>query len=347
MKRNLARGRQKGINSTAIDSTQDDHAKTIVSVETGSNEIEQKPVNSIDKGGQSSPLERALSLLASIATLIAFFYTTPNFSNALKLPLLGAFIIFGFRFLLSISGAKYIKSKYKKAVLSATFVIGAGLVVAILTIGIIKAIDIGGPNPTIPPSAEAPTPTSTPTPEHTPTPTPEPTPTPSPIPTPTPMSKDEMMRLYNLGKTYYQEENYEQAYECFFKAGKAGHTNSQLYAGKCLKEDETIDGQGMSAFDWFTLSAQQNNDEAQYELGLCYLKANGPDIDYDLAFKWFSEAASRDNANGLLWVGYCYHHGISVKQDYDMALQYYRAAKEHGHTYAQHRIDELMADMNQ
>ena len=174
-----------------------------------------------------------------------------------------------------------------------------------------------------------------------------PTEEPTPAPTVEIVFSAAVMEAYSEGKDLYDEGKYEKAYPLLLKAAKAGHSNAQLYTGKSLQEDIDVDDDAMPAAYWYGLSAAQNNDAAQYELGRCYYSGDGVERNFDTAFQWFSEAASRDNSNGLLWVGYCYHHGISVRQDYDMALQYYRAAKERGHTYAQHRIDELMTDMNQ
>ena len=155
-----------------------------------------------------------------------------------------------------------------------------------------------------------------------------------------------VMEAYNTGKDLYDEGRYEEAYVLLLKAAKAGHSNAQLYAGKSLQEEIKVDDDAKPAAYWYALSAVQNNDAAQYELGRCYFSGDGVERNFDKAFQWFSEAATRDNANGLLWVGYCYHHGISIEQNYDLALQYYQAAKDRGHTYAQHRIDELMTDWN-
>ena len=156
-----------------------------------------------------------------------------------------------------------------------------------------------------------------------------------------------VMEAYNEAADLYDDGHFSEAYPLFLKAAEAGHSNAQLYAGKCLQEKIDVDDDAEPAAYWFALSAAQNNDAAQYELGRCYYSGDGVERNFDKAFQWFSEAATRDNANGMLWVGYCYHLGISVEQNYDLALQYYQKAKELGHTYAQHRIDELMADWNQ
>ena len=155
-----------------------------------------------------------------------------------------------------------------------------------------------------------------------------------------------VMAAYNEAADLYDEGRFEEAYPLFLKAAEAGHSNAQLYAGKCLQEEIDVDDDAKPAAYWYALSAAQNNDAAQYELGRCYFSGDGVERNFDKAFEWFMKAAERDNANGQLWVGYCYHHGISVEQNYDLALQYYQAAKANGHTYAQHRIDELMADWN-
>lgn len=194
---------------------------------------------------------------------------------------------------------------------------------------------------TIPTIESSATPTISPTIEITPTKT-------IPLPTATAVLtfSAETMAAYQSGKDYYDDGDYKAAYPLLLKAALAGHSNAQLYTGICLQQKEVNGGDGAaSAAEWFLLASNQGNDQAQYELGKCYLAGDGVVKDYETAFYWFMESSSKENKNGLLWAGFCYHYGLGVAQDYNKAMEYYVAAQEQGHSYAKVRIQKLLVDM--
>ena len=155
-----------------------------------------------------------------------------------------------------------------------------------------------------------------------------------------------IMEAYQVGRDYFDNGKFNDAYQFLLKAALAGHSNAQLYTGRCLKEGVRVDENATSAAEWFTLAANQGNEEAQYELGRCYYGGSGGvDKNDQVAFYWFSAAASRGSGNGLLWTGYCYHHGYGVEQNYDLAKENYIAAGEKGQAYAQKRLEELQNDI--
>ncbi len=156
----------------------------------------------------------------------------------------------------------------------------------------------------------------------------------------------QVMEAYQVGRDYFDDNEYEDAYQFLLIAAQAGHSNAQLYTGRCLQEGVRVDDEATSASEWFLLAANQGNDQAQYELGRCYFGGDGVVKNYETAFYWFNESAKHENSNGLLWVGYCYHHGLGVKQDYELANEYYIMARDKGQSYAQRRIEELQNDMN-
>lgn len=49
------------------------------------------------------------------------------------------------------------------------------------------------------------------------------------------------------------------------------------------------------AKEWFEKSAKQENDEAQYHLGLMYEKGFGVHVDNDKAAEWYERAAAHGN----------------------------------------------------
>ena len=47
------------------------------------------------------------------------------------------------------------------------------------------------------------------------------------------------------------------------------------------------------SFYWFKKSAEQGHAKAQYNLGLCYVKARGVEQDYKKAFYWYKKSQSK------------------------------------------------------
>jgi TPR repeat protein len=45
---------------------------------------------------------------------------------------------------------------------------------------------------------------------------------------------------------------------------------------------------------WFTLAAEQDNAQAQHQLGVCYVRGLGVDRDLTKAGEWFKRAHSRE-----------------------------------------------------
>ena len=77
-----------------------------------------------------------------------------------------------------------------------------------------------------------------------------------------------------------------------------------MYATMChmgigIQQDDNI------AFKWYTKSANQGNDEAQYCLGLAYYNGEGVVKDHKLAVKWFTEAAKQGHVHAQNNLGQC------------------------------------------
>ena len=90
-----------------------------------------------------------------------------------------------------------------------------------------------------------------------------------------------------------------------------------------------------SAFELFSLSANQGNTTAQYYLGDCYYYGRGVKIDNISAVKWYTKAAEQGNAYAQDQLASCYEHGNGVDIDLDKALEWYNKAAESGCAYAQ------------
>ena len=100
--------------------------------------------------------------------------------------------------------------------------------------------------------------------------------------------------------------------------------------------DLYMQGDFPAAVELFRLSAEnEQNKEAQYELGLCYMKGKGIEPNMKLGAGWIRKAAEGDqNSPGLssaqLDLGRCYQYGEGVSPDHEEAMKWYLKAAQEG-----------------
>ncbi len=71
-----------------------------------------------------------------------------------------------------------------------------------------------------------------------------------------------------------------------------------------------------AAAGWFRKAAQQNDAEAQFNLGACYQNGEGVAKDYAEAAKWFRRAAEQNYADAQLSLGGCHYLGQGAAKDH-------------------------------
>ena len=110
-------------------------------------------------------------------------------------------------------------------------------------------------------------------------------------------------------------KDYGKAFDLFTKAANAGNSDAQYWLGIMYVEGWVperglgkfltggLDGLSQStymkddrkAIQWFVKSAEQNNPNAQYVLGLLHYKGAGVEKNYDKAFEFFKLSANQGN----------------------------------------------------
>jgi TPR repeat protein len=93
-------------------------------------------------------------------------------------------------------------------------------------------------------------------------------------------------------------------------------------------------------------NAEQDNADAQFNLGYLYDKGQGVPQDYAQAAFWYRKAAERGVARAQFNLGVLYHDGHGVPQDYVQVATWFRKAAEQGDALAQGRLG-LMYDNGQ
>jgi TPR repeat protein len=70
----------------------------------------------------------------------------------------------------------------------------------------------------------------------------------------------------------------------------------------------------------YLATAQKEDSEAQYNLGVCYKRGNGVTKDYEKAVYWFRKSAASGNAKAQWELGYAYATGRGVPQDFEQSV---------------------------
>ncbi len=76
--------------------------------------------------------------------------------------------------------------------------------------------------------------------------------------------------------------------------------------------------------------ARKGDDEAQFQVGQCYIFGNGVEQDYVKAKQWLQNAAGKGHAKAQFFIGLLFFNGHGVEQDLDQANQWFTLADESG-----------------
>lgn len=140
-------------------------------------------------------------------------------------------------------------------------------------------------------------------------------------------------------------KNYEAAITWYQKAAKARHQDALYKMGILMilaKKDEENVNKGE---DFLRHAANSGNINAQYELGLIYLRGSTSfHIDGEEAVRWFKKAAEKEHLPSLNLLGYIYANGSQdkkIKANEEVAINYWKLAADKGFSEAQYNLANL------
>ena len=88
----------------------------------------------------------------------------------------------------------------------------------------------------------------------------------------------------------------------------------------------------------YRLEAARGNADAQYELGVCYIKGKGVGKDIAEAAKWWQKAANQGHADAQFQLGCLYYQGEGVKVNLPEAVNLWRKAAAQGQADALYNL---------
>ncbi len=139
--------------------------------------------------------------------------------------------------------------------------------------------------------------------------------------------------LVDIGDTYMDSEDYENATRLFKTSAEQGYPEAQWRLGFCFENGLGLPQNDQEAVKWYRNAAENGSPEGQRKLGNCYECGIGVPKDDLEAEKWFLKAAEQGNVLAQWGLGLRYE-----KQDFKKAIKWYQKAAEQGHPLAQYSL---------
>lgn len=135
--------------------------------------------------------------------------------------------------------------------------------------------------------------------------------------------------IYQTGMDYYHgygvTQNYEKAVYWWEKAS-SNNICAKYNLGVCYERGLGVKTDYKKAFEYYKLTADKGDADAQENLAILYESGRGTDQNYKLAFKYFSLAAAQGKQNSIYNLGVFYFNGYGVKKNKNLAFKYYEIA---------------------
>lgn len=145
-------------------------------------------------------------------------------------------------------------------------------------------------------------------------------------------SQNDLKACIELGKTYFEKQNYEKAIKFVKKACDGGDVDGCYGLGLLYNEGVgTIKQDYVKAKEYFVKACDGGENKGCLKLGLLYYNKQGTKQDYIKAREYFVKACDGGNNDSCFNLGGLYYNGQSVRQDKKQAKEYFGKACDLGH----------------
>ena len=134
--------------------------------------------------------------------------------------------------------------------------------------------------------------------------------------------------MYLTGRTV--EQDLEQALVWLHRAADQDDPDAQYNLGVAYATgwDGVIPVNVVEAASWYRRAAEKDHDPSQYNLGVAYAEGMGVAKDDAAATEWWRRAADRGNARAQYNLGVAYSRGEGVARDDEEAVKWWALAAE-------------------
>ena len=132
-------------------------------------------------------------------------------------------------------------------------------------------------------------------------------------------------------ETSYNDNN-PKVVEVLQKSADQEDSDAQYDLGIMYRKGEGVMQDDLKAAELFQKAADQGDPYAQYNLGIMYRKGEGVIQDYAKAAELFEESANQDIAYAQYNLGLMYHKGLGVIQSDNKAKEWFGKACDNGYS---------------
>ncbi len=140
---------------------------------------------------------------------------------------------------------------------------------------------------------------------------------------------------YDDAVAAYKAGDFSTAVGLFLPLARDGMAEAQFDLGVIFLRGEGVTVDPVTAAEWFARAAKQGHADAQVNLGLMYQRGDGVPQDFEKAARYFQQAADQGHAKARNDLAILYARGQGVPRDPDRAAGLFAQAAEQGHTIAQ------------
>ena len=140
----------------------------------------------------------------------------------------------------------------------------------------------------------------------------------------------------------YNREDYKTSYRLIRPLAKKGFAQAQYNLGVLYLKGKGVKVNLIKAKKLFEFAAEQGVVKAQNKLALMYVKGIGVVKDFNKAIKWWNLAAAQGNGKAQTNLGWMYEMGKGVPKDSQKAVNWYQLASNQGIAIAQKKLNLLL-----
>jgi TPR repeat protein len=124
----------------------------------------------------------------------------------------------------------------------------------------------------------------------------------------------------------------------FQNAAKEGNIDAQFKLGMLFIKGDVTERKPAEGIKWLRKAAQRDYLAAQIKLGELYLKGIDVKTDFTEAAKWFQKAAKQGDADAQYILANMYSKGLGLERSNKEARKWFRAAADQGHLKAKAKL---------
>ena len=142
----------------------------------------------------------------------------------------------------------------------------------------------------------------------------------------------------------FKAGNYEQALRLWLPIAEKDNAEAQYNLGILYMKGLGVEKNEKTAFIWYKRSAANGNTDAMYNLGMMYNQGRVIYRSPKDAVKWWKKSAELGNVAAQFNLGVVYAYGRSVKQSTTDALKWWKKAAQQGNKDARAALYQIYTE---